>query len=129
MSVAFRTPGTSAGIAKPPAVPFPTVPRPNWPFASFPQHCTVWLESRAQVWRYPAEMVVALLIPTTGTGVEEPVNLPLPSWPKSLYPQHCMPPSAKSAQVWRYPAEMAVALVMPYTKTGVVDETRLPFPS
>ena len=74
-------------------------PLPSAPKSPSPQHCTVVSLSWAHVWKPPAVMATALVIPATRTGVSEPVVVPSPSCPKPLLPQHCTVPSRMSAQV------------------------------
>ena len=58
------------------------------------------LVSIAQVWLPPAAIAVALLMPTTVTGMDELLVVPSPSFPAPLLPQHCTAPLASTAQVW-----------------------------
>lgn len=57
-------------------------PSPSWPQSLAPQHQAVPSASTAQVWRSPATIAVAVLMPTTGTGVYWRYRLPVPSWPR-----------------------------------------------
>ena len=67
----------------------------------------------------PAETLVALVMPTTDTGVELLVVVPSPSCPYQLMPQHCTVPFIRTAHAWPMPAEMLVAVEMLNTGTGV----------
>src|SRR5207249_2940087 len=83
----------------------------------------------AVVWKAPASMATAVVMPVTATGVGVGVTgspgegetrmAPLPIWPQVLSPQQRTVPSWRSAQVCQPPAEMATAVVIPLTVTGV----------
>jgi hypothetical protein len=83
----------------------------------------------AHVSKPPAAIVVASLIPVTGTGAVELVVVPLPSSPLVLSPQQRTMPSASLAQVWSHSALTAVALVMSVTGTGTYENLVVPSPS
>lgn len=76
----------------------------------------------------PAATEMAVLIPETRTGLDEPTRLPLPSWPEPLAPQHATLPLVETAQACAKPAEIAVA-VSPETVTGSDDDAVVPLPS
>lgn len=111
------------------------VPSPSWPDEFRPQQVTLLLARSAQLWKRPAVIRVAELIPLTVTGntVEEgeapapggtkPKVVKLPNWPFSFSPQHLTVLSlAMIAQEWSSPAATAlVRVVIPFTVIGVLE--------
>ena len=57
------------------------VPSPSWPLTFLPQQFTLPSVSRAHEWYEPVEMLVAVVMPETSTGVLLEVVVPSPSWP------------------------------------------------
>src|ERR1035437_6029596 len=94
-----------------------------------PQHSTLRLERRAQVWRPPALTWVAFVTALTITGVKLGVLVPLPISPLSLSPQHSTLRLERRAQVWRPPALTWMAFVIPLTGTEVELFFVVPSPS
>jgi hypothetical protein len=72
---------------------------------------------------------MAVLIPSTGTGMFVRVVDPLPSCPSPLTPQHWTEPLASSAQLNPSLKDTAVAVPIPLTATGVVELFVVPSPS
>src|ERR1035437_8557912 len=95
-------PLTATGVELSVVVPLPSSPGPL-----DPQQRTELSVRRAQVWRKPAEIVVAVVMPLTATGVELFVVVPSPSWPQLLSPQQRTEPPVRRAQVLLPPAEIA----------------------
>ena len=93
-AVALLSPLTVTGVLR-----LAKFPSPSWPNAFHPQHLTVPLASRAQVWYPPAATAVAPLSPLTVTGVVRLVSVPSPSWPYPFHPQHLTVLSPSRAQV------------------------------
>lgn len=101
------------GTAEPTVVELPSCP------STFrPQQRTDPPTSRAQLWKLPSRIDVAVEIPNTVTGEDELANAPWPSCPSSPLPQHCTSPEERSAQEWLRPAETRIAVEMPATGQG-----------
>src|SRR5206468_12447297 len=114
------TPGTVVGVEE-----FAVLPLPSRPSPLRPQQRALPSCRRAHMWKIPASMATAVVIPLTVTGVGSmrvvggAMGAPSPSWPYVLSPQHRIVPSWSRAQVYQPPAERATAVVMPLTVTGV----------
>ena len=97
-----------------------------------PQHFIVPSVSNAQEYAPPRETLVAVVMPSTSTGVALCVMLVLPSCPSLLLPQHSTVPPVRTAHEWPQPALTWMAVAMPSTSTGVVlspPSATLVFPS
>src|SRR5437879_1791850 len=106
------------------------VPLPNCPKSFWPQHCAVPSLKSAQVWcHHPPVTATTPVMPTTRTGVDEPVLVPSPSCPSAFRPQHRTVPSPRSAQVCSYPPLTATALVVPPARAAVSRPPLVPSPS
>ena len=87
---------------------FIVTPSPSWLLPLLPQHFTLPSVSRAHEWEEPKEMLVAVVMFDTSTGVELEVVVPSPSLPRSLEPQHFTLPSVSRTHEWEGPKEMLV---------------------
>jgi hypothetical protein len=81
------------------------------------------------VWKPPAAISTALVIPATVTTDELVVLAPSPSCPSVPLPQHLTVPSPIKAQVWNAPVDTCVASLTPTTMTAVLESTVVPLPS